>query len=110
MPRRASRSRSRPAPSCRAAMSPELAVLPSPAIEAEQLTIRIGGGTLLDAADFFVRRGELVLLCGPSGSGKTVLLKLIAGVVRPGAGALAAHGKLRFEQTDLLAQRPPAGR
>jgi ABC-type transporter Mla maintaining outer membrane lipid asymmetry ATPase subunit MlaF/ABC-type transporter Mla maintaining outer membrane lipid asymmetry permease subunit MlaE len=91
-------------------MSPELAVLPSPALEAEGLTLRIGGGTLLDAADFFVRRGEFVLLCGPSGSGKTVLLKLIAGVARPGAAGFTAHGKLRFEETDLLAQRPPPGR
>src|SRR6185295_14228035 len=91
-------------------MSPELPVLPSPALEAEGLTLRIGGGTLLDAADFFVRRGEIVLLCGPSGSGKTVLLKLIAGVARPGSGGLSARGRLRFEETDLLAQRPPPGR
>ena len=91
-------------------MSPDAPVLPSRALHAERLTLRIGGVTLLDSADFFVRRGELVLLCGPSGSGKTVLLKLIAGVARPGVAGLAAHGRLRFEQTDLLLERPPPGR
>jgi ABC-type transporter Mla maintaining outer membrane lipid asymmetry ATPase subunit MlaF/ABC-type transporter Mla maintaining outer membrane lipid asymmetry permease subunit MlaE len=90
-------------------------VLPSPALEAEGLTVRIGGATLLDRADFHVRRGEIALLCGPSGSGKTVLLKLIAGVARPesdaaGQPGLVASGKLRFERTDLLLERPPPGR
>ncbi len=91
-------------------MTPDSPVLPTPALEAEGLSLRIGGTTLLDQADFFVRRGEIVLLCGPSGSGKTVLLKLVAGVLRPGANGLVAEGRLRFEQTDLLAERPPPGR
>ncbi|MBL8841492.1 MAG: ABC transporter permease [Planctomycetes bacterium] len=96
-------------PSTDPASAAPLEVLPSPAIEAEELTIRLGGMTLLERASFFIRRGELVLLCGPSGSGKTVLLKLLAGVVRDGVGGFAARGKLRFETTELLREPPPAG-
>src|SRR5262252_8227418 len=90
--------------------APSLSVLPSPAIEAEELSLSVGGASLLDAADFTVRRGEIALLCAPSGAGKTILLKLLAGVLRPGAGAFTAEGALRFESTDLLAEAPPAGR
>jgi ABC-type uncharacterized transport system YnjBCD ATPase subunit len=87
-----------------------VSVLPSPAIEARALTLRMGGATLLEAADFTVRRGEIALLCAPSGAGKTVLLKLLAGVMRPGTGAFTADGALRYETTDLLADAPPPGR
>jgi ABC-type transporter Mla maintaining outer membrane lipid asymmetry ATPase subunit MlaF/ABC-type transporter Mla maintaining outer membrane lipid asymmetry permease subunit MlaE len=81
-----------------------------PTLLARDLGVRVGGATLLAAASFELRAGELLLLCGPSGAGKTVLLKLLAGVVRPGEGGLEAEGTLRFESTDLLAERPPAGR
>jgi ABC-type transporter Mla maintaining outer membrane lipid asymmetry ATPase subunit MlaF/ABC-type transporter Mla maintaining outer membrane lipid asymmetry permease subunit MlaE len=96
-------------------MSPEpagsgVSVHPSPAIEARALTLRVGGATLIDRADFTVRRGEIALLCAPSGAGKTVLLKLLAGVLRPGSGTFTADGALRYETTDLLAQPPPPGR
>ncbi|HET6162228.1 MAG TPA: ABC transporter permease [Planctomycetota bacterium] len=87
-----------------------VSVLPSPAIEARALTLRMGGATLLEAADFTVRRGEIALLCAPSGAGKTVLLKLLAGVMRPGTGAFTADGALRYETTDLLTEAPPPGR
>lgn len=86
------------------------AALAPPAIEARGLTVRIGGHALLHQASFLVRRGELILLCGPSGAGKTVLLKLLAGVVRDGVGRVALAGELRYEATDLIAERPPAGR
>ncbi|MSR45992.1 MAG: ATP-binding cassette domain-containing protein [Planctomycetes bacterium] len=89
---------------------PVAAALAPPAIEARALTLSIGTHVLLHSASFDVRRGELVLLCGPSGAGKTVLLKLLAGVLRAGTGALTADGELRFEATDLLAQPPPPGR
>lgn len=92
-------------------MSPEPAPPepPSLAIEADALALRVGGATLLEQARFHVRRGELVLLCGPSGAGKSVLLKLLAGVLRAGHGAVEASGRLRLETTDLLRERAPPG-
>lgn len=44
-----------------------------------------------------VARGELLALLGPSGSGKSTVLKLIAGLERPDAGAVRLDGR------DLLA-------
>lgn len=93
-----------------ATSAPALSVLPSPAIEAEELSLTVGGASLLRRADFAVRRGEIALICAPSGAGKTILLKLLAGVMRAGHDGVVAQGRLRFEQTDLLERRPPPGR
>ncbi len=45
----------------------------------------------LDGIDLAVAEGEFVCLVGPSGCGKTTLLRLIAGLERPTAGAVAIH-------------------
>ena len=40
-----------------------------------------------------IRRGSLTGLLGPNGCGKTTLLKLMAGVMRPRAGAITLGGR-----------------
>jgi spermidine/putrescine transport system ATP-binding protein len=40
-----------------------------------------------------VRRGEFVSLLGPSGCGKTTTLRLVAGYLRPDAGAIELEGQ-----------------
>ena len=42
----------------------------------------------LGPLDFEFRRGEFVAVVGPSGCGKSTLLEIIAGLVRPSAGAV----------------------
>ncbi|MFV0333849.1 MAG: ABC transporter ATP-binding protein [Tropicimonas sp.] len=39
-----------------------------------------------------IRDGEFVALCGPSGAGKTSVLRMIAGLQRPGSGRIAHAG------------------
>ncbi len=47
----------------------------------------------LHIAAWEVRRGERIALHGPSGSGKSTLLDLVAGTLRPQAGALEVAGR-----------------
>lgn len=54
------------------------------------------GETLVRAVDdvsIAVQPGEFVALLGSSGSGKSTMMNLIAGLDRPSAGAIYAHGK-----------------
>jgi phospholipid/cholesterol/gamma-HCH transport system ATP-binding protein len=52
-----------------------------------------GRDKLLDGVDLHVPRGIKWGLIGPGASGKTVLLKLIAGLLSPGAGTITVDGK-----------------
>ena len=54
----------------------------------ESLTKRFGRETVLEDASLAVEQGETVVVFGPSGCGKTVLLRLIAGIHEPDAGAI----------------------
>jgi iron complex transport system ATP-binding protein len=48
---------------------------------------------VLDGLTFEVEAGEILGIVGPNGSGKTSLLKLLAKVLRPHAGAMALFGR-----------------
>jgi len=47
---------------------------------------------VIDSVSFSVREGEFVAIVGPSGCGKTTLLNLMAGFIRPDAGAVVIDG------------------
>jgi putative ABC transport system ATP-binding protein len=65
----------------------------TPAIDVEDVRYAwIPGQCVLDVPRFTVARGERVFLRGPSGSGKSTLLGVIAGVLRPQAGAVRLLG------------------
>jgi len=62
-------------------------------IRLEDLAFRYPGGPFrLDVPELEVAQGERVAVVGPSGSGKTTLLRLIAGILRPSAGAAVTNG------------------
>jgi NitT/TauT family transport system ATP-binding protein len=79
---------------------------PGPCVELEDVTVSFasrrsstvaltGIGTRVDA-------GEFVTIVGPSGCGKSTLLKVIAGLVRPTAGAVSLLGApVREPQRDI---------
>jgi ABC-2 type transport system ATP-binding protein len=61
-------------------------------IELTGLTKRFGSFTAVDAIDLRVPRGELFGFLGPNGAGKTTTLRMIAGILRPTAGAVRIGG------------------
>ena len=46
----------------------------------------------LDGLDLTVRAGEFYGLLGPNGAGKTTTLRIVAGLLRPDAGAVSVFG------------------
>jgi branched-chain amino acid transport system ATP-binding protein len=61
----------------------------------EGLSKRFGGFLAVNQVSFEVRQGEILGLIGPNGSGKSTTFNLIAGNLRPTAGAI------RFEGDDI---------
>ena len=55
-------------------------------LRVRDLTVEAGGATLVGAASFRLRAGELVALLGPNGAGKTSLLRGAIGLIPPSAG------------------------
>jgi len=63
-------------------------------IQLSDVMLRYGGGTIaLDHTTLGIAEGDFVALVGPSGCGKSTILKLVAGLLRPSAGAVIAGGR-----------------
>ncbi|MCP4317378.1 MAG: ABC transporter ATP-binding protein [Hyphomicrobiales bacterium] len=62
--------------------------MPSASLRTEDLTIRFGGHTAVDAVTCEFRTGELTVIVGPNGAGKTTYFNLISGQLRPSAGRI----------------------
>ncbi|MCQ1058474.1 heme ABC transporter ATP-binding protein [Photobacterium sp. ZSDE20] len=58
-------------------------------IEAESLSLNLGGKVLLDDFSLKIKSGQLTALLGPNGAGKSTLLKVLCGEVE-------AEGKVNF--------------
>ena len=64
-----------------------------------------GQPPVLDRIDLDIARGEFVCLLGASGCGKSTLLNLMAGLLEPSSGTIAAASKrpaLMFQEPALL--------
>jgi molybdate transport system ATP-binding protein len=71
---------------------------------------RLSKSFTLDAE--FEAGSGFTMLLGPSGGGKTTLLNCIAGLARPDAGRIVAHGRVLFDSSsriDLPASRRELG-
>jgi len=62
-------------------------------LQLDQVTIRFGGLTAVNAVDFTVNEGELCGLIGPNGAGKTTVFNLITGVYQPTEGTVSFAGR-----------------
>jgi ABC-2 type transport system ATP-binding protein len=65
----------------------------STAIAATALTKRYGRTKAVDDVSFEIQPGEIVGFLGPNGAGKTTTLRMLAGLVRPSAGACSILSK-----------------
>ncbi len=63
-----------------------------PILETRGLTMRFGGVTAVDGADFALANGELRCLIGPNGAGKSTFFKCLIGQLRPTAGRVLIAG------------------
>ncbi len=61
-------------------------------VEVEGLTATYAGGTTVGPVSLSLAQGEMLSLLGPSGCGKTTVLRMLAGFVRPSAGAIRLRG------------------
>ncbi|HVR08907.1 MAG TPA: ABC transporter ATP-binding protein [Thermoanaerobaculia bacterium] len=64
----------------------------SPAIEARGLTRRYGSVVAVDHLDLRVAHGEIYGFLGPNGAGKTTTIKMMVGLLEPGAGQVLVAG------------------
>ncbi|MGH9405424.1 MAG: ABC transporter ATP-binding protein [Terriglobia bacterium] len=82
---------------------------PAPPIEARGVSISFGDTQVLRDISFQLNRGETIMLLGVTGSGKSVLLKLIAGLIKPDAGEIFIDGQnavpLRESELNPLRKR-----
>jgi phospholipid/cholesterol/gamma-HCH transport system ATP-binding protein len=62
-------------------------------VQVRELRKRFDANEVLRGISFDVSRGETLVIMGGSGSGKTVLLRHIAGLVRPSAGTITVFGR-----------------
>jgi phospholipid/cholesterol/gamma-HCH transport system ATP-binding protein len=68
----------------------------TPVIELRTVSIAFESPEVLRGIDLSVQRGEILTIMGGSGSGKSVLLRLIAGLIKPD------RGEIRIEGTDIV--------
>jgi len=62
----------------------------------EELSVRFGGLTAVNAVSLSVGTHEVVGLVGPNGAGKTTLFNAVSGLVRP------SSGRIIFDSVDVL--------
>jgi len=82
-----------------------------PVISIRGLRRSFGDLQVLKGVDLDVYHGETLVVLGRSGSGKSVLIKIIAGLLRPDAGSVRVLGKdiTRLDTKELQALRTHIG-
>src|SRR5215207_4364283 len=81
-------------------------------LRAEDLRYAANGVPILNGVSFALEAGPPALIIGPNGAGKSVLLRLLHGLLPPGAGAVRwagesrGGGRRRLPRDAMVFQRP----
>jgi phospholipid/cholesterol/gamma-HCH transport system ATP-binding protein len=80
-------------------------------VEAADLNKSFDANHVLRGVSFTLAKGETLVVMGGSGTGKTVLLRLVAGLIRPDGGQLRVFGRAieRLSEDELLPLRRRMG-
>ncbi len=74
-----------------ATIAPQLTPQGRALLEVEQVTMRFGGLTAVNALSFQARKGEITALIGPNGAGKTTVFNCITGFYKPTQGMVSLN-------------------
>ena len=70
-------------------------------LEIKNVSKVIKGATVLKNVSLNMESGKIYGLKGPNGSGKTMLMRLVAGLIRPTEGEVYINGKLLGRDFDF---------
>jgi zinc/manganese transport system ATP-binding protein len=76
------------------------------AVELADVTLALGGRTILAGVTFAIEDNEFVGVLGPNGSGKTTLLRAILGLVSPVRGLVRVLGQAAARGNALVGYMP----
>jgi len=62
-------------------------------LELQDLTIKFGGVTALNAVNLKIYQGEILALIGPNGAGKTTVFNVVTGVYRATSGQVLLNNQ-----------------
>ncbi|MGF6377313.1 zinc/manganese transport system ATP-binding protein [Paraburkholderia atlantica] len=65
----------------------------TPVLELDNVTLDLGGRTILRDTSFVVKQGEFIGVLGPNGAGKTTLMRAVLGLVPAADGAIRVLGQ-----------------
>ncbi|MFQ5970902.1 MAG: ATP-binding cassette domain-containing protein [Alphaproteobacteria bacterium] len=68
---------------------------PEPLVALSGIDVSFGRDRVLDGVELVVFEGEIVTVVGPNGAGKTTLVRVVLGLLRPGAGTVFSRPGVR---------------
>ncbi|MDO8491553.1 MAG: ABC transporter ATP-binding protein [Dehalococcoidia bacterium] len=86
-------------------MNQKPVVTPLYALEANDLSVVLGGRKVLDIPSLQVLPNEVLVVIGPNGSGKTTFLLTLAALLKPATGTISYRGQAIGSGADMLKLR-----
>ena len=77
-----------------------------PVIQLKNVSIALGGRTILHDISFTLNEGEFVAVLGPNGAGKSTLLKMLLGLLKPATGTMQVLGETPHRGNGAIGYAP----